>query len=401
MIRKPAPFTHLSLLVLLLAVQGCAQSIKPAPELPKASAAATAPIATTQAECPVLPPVVTQQVLSGLRQNAKDVGPLWRIEKDGRVSWLYGTIHVGPIERRIPGPNVMKAMLDTDVLGVEIIKPENLVALQASEPIKTGASVPPNPKVQDRRDALVSQLLETHYCLPVGTLENTAAITPVLAGFILTSYAKQKDGIFEEFGLDTVLKTIAAEMKKPVVALERPEDRIRYARSVGLMPALEDKPPALSTASRSTEAAPAPAAPKSLRDITIAVDNETKTFHLGFTVSGKAGASYASLNLAGLDAYLLKYRASAMQLQREWAAINLNDCKDSLHQLCGNPLHHAAKLKSFTDNLAREGVMANEIARLHEGGQRVFVAVGAFHVRPPGLPEMMRAKGFTVEFIKH
>ena len=50
------------------------------------------------AAAPTCPPTLappTQDDVHAAVRDARDHGALWTIEKDGRGSWLYGTIHVG------------------------------------------------------------------------------------------------------------------------------------------------------------------------------------------------------------------------------------------------------------------------------------------------------------------
>ena len=137
-----------------------------------------------------------------------------------------------------------------------------------------------------------------------------------------------------------------------------------------------------------------------MRDITIFGEDESKTFHLDFKISGGVGGSYAALDLAGLDTYLSENRLSAVRLQTRWAAINADDCTGQVFNLCDSNPKTDGERKFLQANLDREVSMANEITRLHDGGQRVLGAVGSFHTRPQGLPALMRARGFTVEFVK-
>jgi hypothetical protein len=53
-------------------------------------------------------------------RNGVDRGMLWRIERDGRTSWLYGTIHVGRGDWVRPGPTIQKALTQSDTLALEI-----------------------------------------------------------------------------------------------------------------------------------------------------------------------------------------------------------------------------------------------------------------------------------------
>ena len=71
----------------------------------------------------VCPPPVSQpapEVLQEALRNARDHGFLWRISKDGRTSFLYGTIHVAKFDWMFPGAQVMKAILATDTIALEL-----------------------------------------------------------------------------------------------------------------------------------------------------------------------------------------------------------------------------------------------------------------------------------------
>jgi uncharacterized protein YbaP (TraB family) len=48
----------------------------------------------------------------------------------------------------------------------------------------------------------------------------------------------------------------------------------------------------------------------------------------------------------------------------------------------------------------RNPAMVERIEALHDGGKRVFAAVGSLHmVGPAGLPALFRARGYEVELI--
>ena len=62
----------------------------------------TAPTAPTRCP-PAAAPLDAERFARGLR-DAVDHGFLWRIVKDGRTSFLYGTIHAARVEWMFPGP---------------------------------------------------------------------------------------------------------------------------------------------------------------------------------------------------------------------------------------------------------------------------------------------------------
>src|SRR4029453_4955101 len=60
-----------------------------------------------------------EQTRASLR-NARDRGFLWKLRKDGRVSYLYGTVHGGRLEWMYPGPTVMAALRASDTIALEL-----------------------------------------------------------------------------------------------------------------------------------------------------------------------------------------------------------------------------------------------------------------------------------------
>ena len=82
-------------------------------------AAVAAPGHAAGPACPPAPPKPTPEMMQSAMRTATDHGYLWRISKDGRTSYLYGTIHVGKPEWIFPGPTVMEALRATDTMALE------------------------------------------------------------------------------------------------------------------------------------------------------------------------------------------------------------------------------------------------------------------------------------------
>ena len=78
------------------------------------------------------------------KKNAKDRGFLWRARKDGRTSYLYGTIHVGKMEWMFPGPEVLGAVRASDLVALELdaLDPDVLRRLQAGAARKPEHALP-------------------------------------------------------------------------------------------------------------------------------------------------------------------------------------------------------------------------------------------------------------------
>ena len=66
---------------------------------------------------PAARPPSSAEIEAGTKA-ARDRGFLWRATKDGRTSYLYGTIHVGRIEWMFPGPRVMAAVRASDLVAL-------------------------------------------------------------------------------------------------------------------------------------------------------------------------------------------------------------------------------------------------------------------------------------------
>src|SRR5450755_923463 len=72
------------------------------------------------AQCPPAAlPLTPDLFQSGLR-DARDHGFLWRISKNGRTSYLYGTIHAAKLEWMFPGPTVLDAVRASDTVALEL-----------------------------------------------------------------------------------------------------------------------------------------------------------------------------------------------------------------------------------------------------------------------------------------
>ena len=69
--------------------------------------------AHARTDCPPVPQPPTQEQLAEGFRTAKDRGAMWTLTKDGRTSYLYGTLHVGRMAWAFPGPKLLQALRDT------------------------------------------------------------------------------------------------------------------------------------------------------------------------------------------------------------------------------------------------------------------------------------------------
>lgn len=320
-------------IALAAALAAAASAQEPAAAAPVAASAASS---AGPADCPPDPaPVGADEVAAGMRE-ATDSGLLWKATKDGRTSYVYGTIHIAQRAWMFPGPHVLAAMRASDVVALELdpTDPDILARLQRSLAPTPGAPALPPPLAARLR----AQMLAA--CIDPATL---AGARPEMRAVTVEVMAGRRLGLQPAYGIDVFLAGLAKGLKKPVRSLETPElqaallvsdDPAETARTVdGLLDELE-------------------------------AGNSER-------ILGRLAGDWRRGDLADLTAY------------GAWC-----DCMDT-------PEQRADFVKLVDD---RNGPMADKIAQWHAQGKSLFVAVGSLHlVGDAGVPRLLRAKGFDVE----
>lgn len=305
-----------------------------------AQTAPAASAASGAAACPPTAQAPTAEQAAAAIAKKNDRGFLWRITKDGRSSYLYGTIHVARMEWMFPGPRTLAALRDSNTLALEIdgTDPELAkrlalgMAPRAGEP---GASLP-----EDLAERLRSNLRLA--CLPLGLMRS---MTPELLGMLLTMGVARDQGFDSAYGIDMALGEIARHLRKRVVSLETPELQLEMMRAqdaAELREAMEKMLGELESGSS--------------RPLLLRMANVWST---------------------GSAAEMGRYR--------EWCG-------------CATTPHEQEALKKLLDD--RNGPMAERIDALHGQGESVFAAVGSLHMfGPAALPQLMGKRGYRVEFV--
>jgi uncharacterized protein len=133
---------------------------------------------------------------------AKNAGLLWRIEKSGRISWLYGTMHLMHIDYAKPGSQIMLGMRSSDVLAVEI----NFYAPQS-------ATAPSN-KNFNLNDEQLTRLKKAYIKDCVKGDPAQLLVQPLMLS------QASRNGLFWGYSPDARLMQIAQRSSKPIVQLE-------------------------------------------------------------------------------------------------------------------------------------------------------------------------------------
>ncbi len=292
---------------------------------------------TPNARCPPAAVAPTpEQVQTGMKA-ARNHGFLWRLRKDGRESWLYGTVHVARFEWKFLGPTITNALKASDTIALEldVLDPDVQQRLAQGMATPSGTMLPKSLQQRLRRQAEAA-------CVAPQTL---AALAPEMQIAALESLVGRRDGLDPEYGIDVMIAGWARSAGKPVVSLETPELQL------------------------ATLAMPTPAETLEFIDSTL---TEMETGHAAASLK-RIAQVWADSDLDMLSRY------------ESWC-----DCIKT-------PSDRAALVRLLDE---RNPGLADSIAVLHAKGQRVFAAVGSLHmIGSLGLPTLMAQRGFVVEGI--
>lgn len=310
----------------LLAVAWCVCVAPFAPAVLAADAASPA--------CPaVAQPMDAAELQAGLR-DAQDRGLLWRVEKSGHVSWLYGTIHVAERGWVFPGPVLQRTLTSADRIALELNMLDPDIVAQLGAAIKAVPGAPPLPA------PLAQRLQAQAGAACMGDALST--LRPDMQATTLVMLAARADGLDPAYGIDTVLAGFGAAQHKPVLSLETPAEQMALL--------LSDDP----------------------AEVAKAVDEALQSLE-------KKNARPVMRRLANAWA---GGRIDELEHYADWC-----ECADT-------PEERQAYDRLV---VSRNPVIVRRMVELHEAGHSVFAAVGALHmVGAQGLPALLTAEGFSV-----
>jgi len=301
-------------------------------------ATVTTPLAAREiaTDCPAFPRSPTREEVQIGQANSKDRGLLWKLERDGRTSWLFASIHLGEADWIYLGPTLRRAMRASDVVLMELdpADPATQVRLQQAS----------RRKPEFKLDADVTEKLADAWreqCTDPGI---AAGLHPLIQLITITVLDARRARLEASYGQETAVAGVARFYKLPLVALETPEAQID-----ALLP-------------------PMTAA-------------ETRASILDGLARNASGEEVAQTR----------------RLLRAWADGNLDELERYGEWCdCMRDEPERAQMRRLLDD--RNPPLADGIAARHAAGDRVFAAVGGLHmVGPMGLPRLLAARGFKVE----
>lgn len=163
------------------------------------------------ASCPPQPSPPSRELMQKAQQQAADRGFLWRISRDGRDSFLYGTIHAGRPEWFALGPRAGASLSRTGVLALEINMTDPAVLDALRGPMQGPARSLPAELMRSLRSAWAAE------CLPAAALDQGAA---EYHATLLAVAQAQRQGLFPLYGAESVLLMHSLRAQRPVVGLE-------------------------------------------------------------------------------------------------------------------------------------------------------------------------------------
>ncbi|MFT3954537.1 MAG: TraB/GumN family protein [Piscinibacter sp.] len=301
------------------------------------AAALLSPAARAQADCPPPPAPPSAQALASAEREARDRGFLWRLQKDGRESWLYGTVHMGRLDWVFPGPQVREAFAASQVLALEL----DLTDPDTQRRLAAGSRAVPG----DALPAALQRRLDRRALAECAVAEALGGMKPELQLATLGMLAGRRLGLEPAYGIDMALAALARRDGKVLAALESVDEQLK----------------ALVGGPRSE-----------LHELVASTLDELDSGRAQ-ALLGHIAQVWASADHARLARYA------------EWC-----ECQRSAAE--------AAAMRRLLEG--RNPAMAARIDQLHRGGQQVFAAVGSLHlIGPRGVPALLAQRGYRVERI--
>lgn len=272
-------------------------------------------------------------------QAAPPRGLFYKISKNGRTAYLFGTIHVGKADFYPLDMATMQALVQSSELVVE---------LDATQTDKMKAAIQhyamlPAPQTLDAiLPPELGKRLQTQFDILGVPRETVQSWKPWMATLALVMGAMQKSGFDPGYATDIYLIMLGKGLNKPVTELE-------------------------------------------------SIDYQLQLFD---TLSHQEQLDFLSESLATLETG--QQQGDTQVLIEAW----LNNDAEKLHQLSlksfrDNPrTARWMKQKLFTE---RNQHMAEKIDRMLTEGHTPFVAVGALHLTgKDGLPALLEKRGYRV-----
>ncbi|MGL4994801.1 MAG: TraB/GumN family protein, partial [Deefgea sp.] len=157
----------------------------------------------------------TAAEIQQLQESASDHGFLWKISKEGRTSWLYGSIHVNRLSAAYPGPKIRQALQQSQIIALELDPKDMATQTKLAQLGSQGAGQVPA-ALKSRLKAQLDKV-----CVPESAVQ---VIHPTLLLAHLSALNLRKVGFESTYGTENML--VANQTDKKIVALETVESQM-------------------------------------------------------------------------------------------------------------------------------------------------------------------------------
>ena len=265
---------------------------------------------------------------------APDMVDLVRRIDADTTSYLYATVHLGRMDWIFPGQTVIGALRNADVAALELDVTDPAMAEQFL------AAQPPLPRALA---PALERRLSRQFDVACVAQASLVALHPVMQAVTLMGMAARRDGLDPSFGQEYVLAAVARELRQPVIALETVALQMR-----ALIPSVMDE-----------------------------------IEHL--------------MDQMLLDLEQDRVRKPLVRLAAAWENGLLHEFENYERWCeCARTESERAFLRRLNDE--RNPMLAQRIGALHDGGRKVFAAVGALHMTGPlAVQRLLAEQGFRVE----
>ena len=156
--------------------------------------------ASAASNCPpAAVPLNPDRFQAGMRQ-AEDHGFLWRIVKDGRTSYLFGTLHAARPAWMFPGPRTTAAFEASDVLALEL----DVLDVNVRDRLIKAASARPDERLPTPLVARLERRMAAE-CVDAAAMRD---FVPEFQIASLAVMAARREGLDPSYAIDLVLAAI-------------------------------------------------------------------------------------------------------------------------------------------------------------------------------------------------
>ncbi|CAH9062931.1 hypothetical protein PSECIP111951_02802 [Pseudoalteromonas holothuriae] len=156
---------------------------------------------------------------------------LFKLEKNGITSYLFGTVHVGTPDMKTLPKNVMQAIEASEKVVVEVDL-ETLSPMQVQKVSKSYMQLPKGKTLADMISLENYQKLKNYFAQVGINITHFSSHRPWAVMITLLQLEYQKLGFSEQYGIDKQVLAYASKKHKKVLGLETLEQQLTMLSSL-------------------------------------------------------------------------------------------------------------------------------------------------------------------------